>query len=250
MAAGGVVAFLGPLSNSVRYMLGASPHTVRVSSVALTQSEIVRTAVRMVDEVGLDRMSLRALATRLGISAPTLYWHVRDKRHLLDLVAEQVMADLVPSQRRVPRPGEPLEAWLTEWAHQQRAAMLAHRDSARVVAGNRPTEGALDGIEQTLGVLVDAGLEPGEAVRVLTAIGSFVIGDTLETQASAERSPDGDKARSASWMDRYPLLARAAQSLGADDDRFAEGLALLMDGLRARIEQRQPACRGSGKGAQ
>lgn len=192
----------------------------------------------MIDEHGLDGLTLRALAGRLGVSAPTLYWHVRDKRHLLDLVADQVLADMVPAVRHSPRPGETIAEWLTEAAHQQRAALLAHRDSARVVAGNRPTEGALPGIEQTLGVLVRAGLDPSESVRVLTAIGSFVIGDALETQASAERAADEAPARDAGWAAEYPMLAAAATTYGEEEERFAEGLALLMEGLTARLERR------------
>ena len=141
--------------------------------MAVSRSDIVRTstATAMVDELGLDGVTLRELAGRLGISAPTLYWHVCDKRHLLDLVAEQVRADMSPAERHTPRPGQSVEHWLGEASRQQRVALLAHRDSPRVVAGNRPTEDALPGIEQTLGVLVDAGLEPGEAVQVLAASG-------------------------------------------------------------------------------
>jgi len=214
--------------------------------VAVTQEAIVRTAVEMIDEFGLDGLTLRALAGRLGISAPTLYWHVRDKRHLLDLVAEQVIADMLPARRHAPRPGETVTEWLADAAHQQRAALLAHRDSARVVAGNRPTQGALAGIEQTLRVLVQAGLDPGEAVRVLTAIGSYVIGDALETQASAERPADGDPTRQPGWTDKFPMLNAAAATYGREDDRFAEGLALLMDGLTARLDRRGSGTRPRG----
>lgn len=122
------------------------------------------------------------------------------------------------------------------WTHLQRAALLAHRESARITAGNRPTGNALAGIEQKLGALVTAGLEPGEAVRVLTAIGSFVIGDALETQASAERPTDADPVREPGWTAEFPLISAAAATLGGDDDRFAQGLGLLMDGLRARLD--------------
>ena len=204
--------------------------------MAVTQEQIVRAAAAMVDDVGVDGLTLRALAGRLGISAPTLYWHVRDKRHLMDLVAEQVLADMTPGDRHAPRAGESVTGWLSEVAHQQRSVLLAHRDSVRVVAGNRPTEGALPGIEQTLGVLVGAGLEPGEGVRVLTAIGSFVIGDVLETQAAAERPADDDPADP--LRPEFPLLTQAAGTIGDDDDRFAEGLGLLMDGLQARLDRR------------
>lgn len=201
----------------------------------ITRNDVVRAAIEMIDDEGLAGLTLRGVAARLGVSAPTLYWHVKDKRHLLDLVAEQVMAE-VPESTRAPRDGESIWDWLAESTRLRRALLLAHRDSVQVVAGNRPTEDALPGIERTLRVLVDAGLEPGEAVRVLTALGSFVLGDALETQAARDRPieepPHGDVA------DRFPTLAAATRTVGGEEDRFEEGLGLFLEGLRARLERR------------
>ena len=55
--------------------------------VALTQEQVVKRAVDLMAEAGLEALTLRRLATELGVSAPTLYWHVRNKRELLDLMA-------------------------------------------------------------------------------------------------------------------------------------------------------------------
>src|SRR3954468_11486819 len=121
--------------NAVRVTPAAFSNTVRVSSVPITRNDIVRTAVEMMDDEGLAGLTLRGVAVRLGVSAPTLYWHVKDKRHLLDLVAEQVLADL-PENQRAPRPGESVWEWLAERARLRRALLLAHRDSVQVVAGN------------------------------------------------------------------------------------------------------------------
>jgi TetR/AcrR family transcriptional regulator, tetracycline repressor protein len=59
--------------------------------MAVTRDQIVAAALAQLDEAGLDGLTLRRLAERLGIRAPTLYWHVRDKRELMDLVAGAVM---------------------------------------------------------------------------------------------------------------------------------------------------------------
>ncbi len=206
-----------------------------------TRDDVVRAAVAVIEEHGLAGLTLRGVAARLGVSAPTLYWHVRDKRHLLDLVAERWLEDYLPEGGDAPTPGQPVWEWLAESSRRQRTALLSHRDSVQVVAGNRPTEESIPVVEQTIRVLVDAGLEPGEAVRVLTAVGSFILGDALETQAAAERpvppTATGD------WAERFPLVAAAGASMGGEEDRFEEGLALLMDGLRARLERRAGASR-------
>jgi len=203
--------------------------------VPISRNDVVRAAIEVLDDEGLAGLTLRGVAARLGISAPTLYWHVKDKRHLLDLIADQVMAE-APDSRRAPREGESIWDWLAESTRASRALLLAHRDSVLVVAGNRPTEVALPGIERTLRVLVHAGLEPGEAVRVLTALGSFLLGDALETQATKDRpleeQPTGD-------LSRFPTLTAARRTVGGDDERFEEGLSLMLDGLRARLERRR-----------
>jgi TetR/AcrR family tetracycline transcriptional repressor len=49
----------------------------------------------LVDAEGLDALTLRALAGRLGVQAPTLYWHVRNKAELLDALADRIMGDVL-----------------------------------------------------------------------------------------------------------------------------------------------------------
>ena len=59
--------------------------------MAVTRDDVIQTAIQLLQEVGLDGLTLRRLATELGISAPTLYWHVKDKRELLDLMSGEMV---------------------------------------------------------------------------------------------------------------------------------------------------------------
>ncbi len=54
----------------------------------LNREAVVQAALAMLDAVGVDGLSMRALADRLGVKAASLYWHLRDKDQLLELVAE------------------------------------------------------------------------------------------------------------------------------------------------------------------
>ena len=54
----------------------------------LTRDRLVGAALELVNEEGLDALSMRALADRLEVKAASLYWHVRDRRELLELLAE------------------------------------------------------------------------------------------------------------------------------------------------------------------
>ena len=208
--------------------------------MALTQERVVRRAVELMAEAGLEALTLRRLATDLGVSAPTLYWHVRNKRQLLDLMAEALVAGAGHSA--TPAPGQPWWEWLAERARRQWRALTSHRDAALVVAGNRPTETALPGIEQILASLVAVGFPPDEALRIILSIGNYVIGCAVEHQAEAARPADPE--RDARLLARLreagdlPSLRAAMAGLddpgpGADDDAFEHGLALLIAGLRA-----------------
>ncbi len=68
--------------------------------MAVTRDDVVQTAIQLLQEVGLDWPTLRRLATELGISAPTLYWHVKDKRELLDLMSEAMVRHGAPRRCR------------------------------------------------------------------------------------------------------------------------------------------------------
>ncbi|MGH3906094.1 MAG: TetR/AcrR family transcriptional regulator C-terminal domain-containing protein [Pseudonocardiaceae bacterium] len=205
--------------------------------MAITQDDIVRTALRLLDDVGLEGLTLRRLGSELGVSAATLYWHVRDKRALLDLVAEAIVAEHRPSG---PAPGQPWWEWLAEAASAQYRALVGHRDAALVVAGNRPTENSLPAIEQTLSSLVEAGFPPVEALRSVLALGHFVMGSAMERQAEAARgaateTDSGIVVRVRTATDLPNLTAAAhAMPMADADATFRHGLALLVAGLRAQ----------------
>ena len=210
--------------------------------MALTREDVVRAAVELLDEQGLDGVTLRALGDRLGVAAPTLYWHVRNKQHLLDLVAEAIVRRGVSDVPIEPAPGEPWWDWVAQRARAVRGAMLLHRDGARVVAGNRPTPESAALIDRTLSVLVEAGLTPPEALRFWLALGAYVSGDALETQSDSAREPVPEEQvaalREAFESPQRPTLAAAFAAVGTDDERFEEGLSLMIAGLRARLSAR------------
>jgi TetR/AcrR family tetracycline transcriptional repressor len=220
--------------------------------VALTQEQVVERAVELMAEAGLAALTLRRLATELGVSAPTLYWHVRDKRQLLDLMAEALVSRV--GRSTAPAPGQPWWEWLAEQARLQWRALTSQRDAALVVAGNRPTEASLPGIEQALASLVAVGFPPAEALRTILSIGNYVIGCAVEYQAEAARDPDPERdARLLEQARELPNLRAAMTALGgsgpdADDAGFEYGLALLIGGVRANHAELLTAAAGRPPG--
>lgn len=210
--------------------------------MALTQDDVVQTAVRLLDDVGLEGLTLRRLAAELGVCAPTLYWHVKDKRTLLDLVAEAIVAKHRTAVR--PAQGQPWWEWMSDSAWAQYRTVVDHRDAALVLAGNRPTEAALPVIEQVIGSLVEVGFPPGEALLSILAIGNFIIGSAVEHQAEATRAAVSDRDAALAIRigedDDLPNLrgAVSARRSGADPEAvFRHGLDLIITGLRARHQE-------------
>jgi AcrR family transcriptional regulator len=209
--------------------------------VALTQEQVVRGAVDLLARAGLEALTLRRLATELGVSAPSLYWHVRNKRQLLDLMAEALVARA--GRSTTPVHGQPWWDWLAEQARLQWRVLTSHRDAALVIAGNRPTETALPAVEQILGSLVVVGFPPAEALRTVVAVGNYVIGCAVEYQAEAAREPDPERdarllAQVRETGDLPNLQAALATAAGPDPAAsFEHGLGLLIAGIRARHAQ-------------
>jgi TetR/AcrR family transcriptional regulator, tetracycline repressor protein len=209
--------------------------------MAVTRDEIVAAALALLDEAGLEGLTLRRLAERLGIRAPTLYWHVRDKRELMDLLAGAIMDEALAGWRE-PQPGQAWWEWLAGRSRAVRAGLLAHRDGALVLAGNRPVGSSVPGIERQLAILAEAGFRPQDAMLALLSLNAFAIGEALDTQRETGRgtgptatpSPGGNLGPEGPGA--YPLLGAAISALepfGSSDQRFEYGLNLLITGLRA-----------------
>jgi TetR/AcrR family transcriptional regulator, tetracycline repressor protein len=211
----------------------------------VTRAAIVDTALGLLAEGGLEAVSFRRIAKALGVAGPTLYWHVENKRQLMDLMAEELVRRAGRAYAG-PEPGQPWWEWLRDDARRMFEALIATRDAPRVVAGNRPSPESFEGIERVLSALVEAGLTPGQAQKTLFAIGAYVIGSATEWQAEAEREssqplPDPAdeelnalRARALSYQ---PLLLAAIGELLEQPHAaaFEFGLDLLIDGLRARF---------------
>jgi TetR/AcrR family tetracycline transcriptional repressor len=193
----------------------------------LTREVLIETGLRLLNEVGLDGLTVRRLATELGVQSPALYWHVKTKQELLDAMAGQIIAaaDLKPAA-----PGEPLTDWLAGRARAYRRALLAHRDGARLVAAARRAPETVLRFDAELSAMVERGLEPVEALRTIAALNHYVDGSVLEEQASGP-------VRFSSVGD-VPTLLRALEAGPAMDDAvFEHGLRLLIQGIEVDLQQ-------------
>lgn len=159
--------------------------------MAIDRQDAVRTALRLLDEEGLDKLSLRRIAAELKVQAPALYWHFENKRALLDYVTDLIIAPALPDLAAAPDPGR-WPQWLDNAALALRRELLAHPDGARVALGadlRRAT--ALGAVfERTIVVLSDAGFDLPSASRATGSFIAFVLGRIVEEQSLPDLDVD------------------------------------------------------------
>jgi TetR/AcrR family transcriptional regulator, tetracycline repressor protein len=213
----------------------------------LSKAAIVQAALDVLDEAGLDGLTVRAVASRLGVQAPALYWHVRDKQDLLDEMATEIWRQVAADVAALP-PGQPWERDLAAFAAITRRALLAHRDGAKVFTGTYLTDASvLEAQEEGLGQMIAAGFTLADVIRAWTLLYNFTVGFCIEEQAVAQTVASGDDryslARRAERIDisTHPLAAQAGPEIFGDPDaRFADLVAVIID-TAARMRASPPA---------
>ncbi|MEU9011267.1 TetR/AcrR family transcriptional regulator C-terminal domain-containing protein [Streptomyces sp. NPDC048479] len=202
----------------------------------LDPDRTIATALDLLNEAGLDALTMRRLAEAMGVQAGALYRYFATKQDLLTAMAERMLAD-----RDTAAPEGAGQGWdeeLAGLARALRAALLRHRDGARVFAGTYSTGvNTLGFAEALIGTLREAGFNSGDAAQAMLAVVSFTLGHTLEEQAalSGEAPADPERLRQAVTESAFPHLTAAVPVI-ADADfnaHFEFGLRLLVDGLRA-----------------
>jgi len=206
----------------------------------LDRAAIVVAALQLMDEVGVDGLTMRRLAKQLGVTAASLYRHVRDKDELLVLLADEI-AGQVPLVRTDI-------AWqlaLIELAGAVRSGLLQHRDAARLMA-SLPPGGVhrLNHIEAILGVLRAAGFSGRDAAWAAYHFNNLVtefVADEVRlvtTAAQAGRTPGELQAEARAQLrslprEQFPSLVEVADELVSDDAEavFEFGVRLLLRGL-------------------
>jgi AcrR family transcriptional regulator len=225
-----------------------------------TAEEIVATAVRIIDADGLDALTVRRLASELGVAAMTVYSYVRSKDELLDLVVDGVAGDvaLPPGEGDWRERAEAL-------AHSLRTALLTHPEGARLIS-ERPIQSpnAFRIFDAGLGIFRDAGFPDELAADAYFAFGNYVMGSVAQDTAGirlAPRSASGEAPTGGPApayieqlpADQFPNIRALAPLIYGPSERAAEpdpgsqaeassrrfdfGLDSLLDGLAQRLHR-------------
>jgi AcrR family transcriptional regulator len=210
----------------------------------LSRQRILRAAVRLADEGGIESLTMRKLARKLGVEAMSLYNHVANKDDLVD-----GMVDLVVGEIELPEAGE-WDAAIREAAISAHEIFMRHpwACSLVMVPGRSRTflTPRLRYMEWLLGRFRDAGFSPELTYHAYHTVDSHILGFTLWElghAAGARQLADGENLAdvAAAWIPRLReggfahLAEHAEQHLrGAVEgpSEFEFGLDLILDGLK------------------
>jgi AcrR family transcriptional regulator len=206
--------------------------------VNLDRQTVVRAALRLLDRVGIEALTVRKLAGELGVEAPALYWHFKNKEELLDEMATTVFADAV-RKSGWPNSEASWSEWTGQFGKRLRRMLLRYRDGARIFSGRYMVDSSLYGVmESALRKLTDAGFSLRDAAQGLNTVYCYAIGFAIEEQAvyprpgkRRKRYELGERAKRVDSK-RFPLAAAAGEHTFADFDKhFERGLRLIITGL-------------------
>lgn len=220
----------------------------------LDKVQLVKASLELLQESGLDALSTRQLATRLGVKSPALYWHVRSKNELLALVADALCGQMtLPTPPVSPRQRLEVIAW------EYRRVLLRYRDAPRLMSEQPPTgPHRMKLYDAAVGALRDAGLPIAEAVAMATFYRNFLLGMIAE---EARQAPANDARRlppasalgvELSHMGEdlrdYPNLRGASEVLTTivPEDLFRTGLKVILDGMDQFAPSRGGGAPGKG----
>jgi AcrR family transcriptional regulator len=197
----------------------------------LSRERIVSEALALIDADGLQAVSTRRLAARLGVSGPSLYNHFRTMDDILDAAADSVVAEVDLSMFFESADGTDWRAALLAWARSYRAALAAHPNIVPFLAqgpGRRPA--GLRMADAVFGGMVGAGWPPAHATRIGALMRYFVAGSALGSFARGfVDDPAAYDPADYPHLGQAHLLAAAQPQV--DEGAFETGLRALVDGL-------------------
>jgi TetR/AcrR family tetracycline transcriptional repressor len=218
----------------------------------LDRNQVVHAALRLLNEVGLDGLTLRRIAKELDVQAPALYWHFKNKQALLDEMATEMFrrmtATMAGPHQDPAALGGTWQDMVRLTCSELRRGLLGYRDGGKVFSGTRMTDESYAGpLDLMMGRLTEAGFSLDEAAHAWWTAYNFTIGLVIEEQSiypepgkpetrePKDRDPAYDlEKREQRLRERYPLAALVGREMFGDLDRsFAAGLRIVIAGIEA-----------------
>jgi AcrR family transcriptional regulator len=207
------------------------------SRIRLSKDRVLRAAMQIADKSGIESLTMRRLAQKLGVEAMTLYYYMTKKDDILNGIL-----DLVVSEIEVPSEGGNWRAALRRSAISAHQVLLRHPWACNLMMSPaRVRGGRLRYMEALLGRLREAGFSAKMTHHAYHALDSHILGFTMwevgYTTGARELPDSGAALRRELTVERYPYLNEHMKQHVAESGRaggvgeFEFGLDLILDGL-------------------
>ena len=226
-------------SRTARTTSGAGP--ADADRARLTKSAVIDQALKLADSVGLEALTIRKLATELGVTPMALYWHFRSKDELLTGLVERVWSEIdLDVDRDAPWPDQ-----LRTLFESLLAVLRAHPAASKLLLEfNRLTEASMRPTELTLEILRGAGFDPEHAAGIARYAlwnGIMLVMSAPGSEwLSIEERVEGQRKKQIMYAmlppDAYPQLVECAVAMTSSDDpefHYQLGVDLFIAGLEA-----------------
>ncbi|MEU0989101.1 TetR/AcrR family transcriptional regulator C-terminal domain-containing protein [Streptomyces sp. NPDC005953] len=202
----------------------------------MTRERITEAAIALLDEEGIERLTMRHLAERMGIGATTLYWHIDTKDDVVDLATDAIFAE-------APLPDGNEQTWqesVVALLSGCRSMLLRHPWSAALPLRQRPSIGPnfLTWLEFLQATLSRAGCGAQQTQAVCWLLYNHVLGSAASQSnlqwSKAERVAAQEQLRTEG--DKYPTLVAYEYPLDEDwEANFRLGVQLVLAGLASQL---------------
>jgi AcrR family transcriptional regulator len=214
--------------------------------VPLSRERVLRAAVKLADDGGVESLTMRRLADALGAEAMSLYYHVANKEEVLDGIVDVIAREIndVVGDVDVPAKGADWKKAVRERILSAREVFLRHPWAPRVFESRTTTSPAvLQYYDALVGLMRDGGFSYDLAHHALHALGSRALGFTQELFDPGGGTGDAATTPSLEHMaERLPHLVAMLMEVAHDDPdstlgwcddqtEFEFGLDLLLEGL-------------------
>ena len=222
--------------------------------IPLSRDRVLRAAVALADEAGIESVSMRRLAQELGVVPMALYKHVADKEDVLAGMVDVVVGEIDP-----PADDTDWKSAIRQRIFLARQTLLQHPWAARVLESQAtPTPRVMAYIDSTIGVFRAGGFSIGLTHHVMHAMGSRIFGFTQELFNDSPRvDPETSAAMPPEMAQQFPYITELVAAIshdqgsvvgpGCDDHfEFEFALDLLLDGIEKLRQQELTAARSDG----
>lgn len=207
----------------------------------LSKERVLRAAITLADEGGIEALTMRKLAQELGVEAMSLYYHVANKDDILDGIVDTVVSEI-----EVPSKEVAWKAAIRQSAISAHDVLLRHPWACRLMLSHtRVLLGRLRYMDSLLATLREGGFSPEMTHHAYHALDSHIMGFTLWEASFTFTAEDLPKLGATFLQElptgEYPYLVEHVEqhldeSSREDEGEFEFGLDLILDGLE-RLRQ-------------